>query len=221
MSVEQLSLMPKFGDVEDENYHIYSAAFDAWQRQVGQYATLVRYSRSFKVIDQSRAQYTALYEAVSSDSGYQALLKIDLVTESLNRSFRSMVHSARMAFAGNEHLAKYRKSKPIEVATESDEQAALLERLELRESLLETEKEYSSEDAAKRSVYWQRAEKFSDIEPVITQQKRWVGHDDLTSDLDIPDGRQRRYNTVKKYFEVGVFAYSYLLHFREKSGHAA
>ncbi|MEO3879304.1 hypothetical protein [Rheinheimera fenheensis] len=224
MSAQQLSFMPKFGDVTDENYDMYSQGFAAWQQHVSQFASLLRYSAEQKVISQSWEQNAALFEAVSDDEQYRALLKIDLVTASLNMSFRNMVSGIRMTVEAERYAAKYSKcaNKQSDEAPEKEsDQAAKIELLELRESLLALEKEYTSEEAARRSVYWQRSSQFNDITPVLTPQKVWHGRDENSADAAVHDSRERRYIAATGAWQVGSWVTSYVLTFCEKVGAAA
>lgn len=225
MIAQQLSFMPKFGDINDENYDLYSKGFAAWQKHVSQFASLVRYSAEQKVISQSWEQNAALFEAVSNDETYRDLLKIDLVTKSLNNSFRSMVFGMRMSVESARRDAKYSKKiideQPAKNFEQEIAQTAKLEQLELKESLLELEKEYGSEDAAKRSVYWQRAKQFSDISPVIIPKKVWYGRDENTADFTVNDTRKRRYIAATGTWQVGSWVTRYVLTFCEKEGVAA
>ncbi|MBU2113679.1 MAG: hypothetical protein KKE94_07880 [Gammaproteobacteria bacterium] len=224
MIAQQLSFMPKFGDVNDENYDVYSKGFAAWQQHVSQFATLLRYSAEQKVISQSWEQNAALFKAVSDDEQYRVLLKVDLTTDSLNISFRNMVSGIRLAVEAERYAARYSKStdkqQDVATATESD-LAARIELLELRERLLELEKEYTSEEAARRSVYWQRSEQFEDITPVLTPQQFWHGRDENSADAAVNDSRARRYIPATGTWQVGSWVTRYVLTFCEKAGAAA
>lgn len=224
MIAQQLSFMPKFGDVNDENYDVYSKGFAAWQQHVSQFASLLRYSAEQKVISQSWEQNAALIKAVSDDEQYRALLKIDLVTASLNMTFRNMVSGIRLTVEADRYAAQYSKrndKQQDEVAANELEQAARIELLELRESLLALEKEYTSEEAARRSVYWQRSKQLDDITPVLTPQKVWHGRDENSADAAVHDSRERRYIAATGAWQVGSWVTSYVLTFCENVGAAA
>ena len=224
MIAQQLSFLPKFCDVNDEDYDVYSKGFAAWQQHVGQFASLLRYSAEQKVISQSWEQNAALFEAVSDDEQYKALLKIDLITDSLNHSFRNMVFGIRLAVEADRYAAQYSKrtdNLQDEIASQETEFAARIELLELRENLIEFEKEYTSEEAARRSVYWQRSEQFDDITPVLTPQQVWHGRDENSADAAVHDSRERRYIAATGTWQVGSWITNYVLSFCEKEGAAA
>lgn len=204
--MSQLSLMSQFGEIEDEDRDYYNRAFDAWQEQFSKYATLYRYRAGIKGWAQTDEQYDALYNAVSDDAVFHELQYIDLGSESLNLTARNMVHTARMNVLSdryeNQHPKKSRPASYVqeqiakEIA-EKERQEQLLQDLETREELLALEKDYETEQAAKRSVYYQRAQKFDDIKPVIARQANWHG----TNDYDERGDR------------IGVHTYTYKLTF--------
>lgn len=210
--MSQLSLMSQFGEIEDEDRDYYNRAFDNWQKHFSQYATLYRYRAGIKGWGQNEQQIAALYDAVSDDKTFKKLQKIDLGSESLNMTARNMVHGMRLSVLHDLEERQYKNSRKqseklveqheSEKAAQESRHAELLQHLETREELLALEKEYETEQAAKRSVYYQRAQKFYDIKPVITRQANWKGTNEY-------DDRGER---------IGVHVYTYKLTFELING---
>lgn len=184
----QQSLIPLFGEIESPEASKFNAAFDAWNSQFGQFATLQRFTANMTASEQSWQQKELLIAYVSMAGHFQKLLAVDFGFSALNTAFRNYVWAAHISAYDRElktqreqqKLASAKFNAQLESEAEakkSSEQKMknLLESLELKEQLLAIEKEYPTVKAAENSTYCKRANSIPDIRPVITLQKRWIG----------------------------------------------
>jgi NADH dehydrogenase/NADH:ubiquinone oxidoreductase subunit G len=188
MTITQCSVLTTPAEIQPPIANEYSAAFGKWQEQFSQFATLEKFSENMTASTQSFEQKDVLVAYVENPANFKALLDVDFGFPQLNRLLRNYAWAAHID--GNSRILKMQQeqqksasatfiAKQEQEAAEKKESAKrsadLLQQLELKEQLLSIEKEYPTEAAAKKSVYFARASAIADLKAVITEEKRLHG----------------------------------------------